>query len=266
MAGALCSCLIAGSLFSTSARADETALPAVTEAAAPLAATPVKLSTSAAAPHQPKRANFNKKIVPESIRHLADWVADSGDNRDLPFVIIDKREAKEFVFDKTGKLLGSAWVLVGLAKGDDSAPGVGDMPLADITPEIRTTPAGRFVSALGHDLGKLDVVWVDYDNAISMHRVINTNPAERRLTRIVSKNPAEHRISYGCINVPAKFFDKYIDPTFKGAGGIVYVLPEVKSMAEVFPQYYDVDQKPAVLTAASGSAHTTTATIVAPEQ
>ena len=28
-----------------------------------------------------------------------------------------------------------------------------------------------------------DILWVDYDNAISMHRVRPTNPAERRLER-----------------------------------------------------------------------------------
>jgi hypothetical protein len=100
------------------------------------------------------------------------------------------------------------------------------------------------VAALGHDLGKLDVLWVDYPDAISLHRVINTDLSERRLERIVSPAPAEHRISYGCINVPAKFFDSVVDPTFKGTKGVVYILPEVKQMRAVFPAYYEVDGKP----------------------
>src|SRR6185437_11255208 len=162
-----------------------------------------------------------------------------GNNRGLPFVIVDKPEAKVFVFDKDGKLAGTAWVLVGLAQGDGSVPGIGTMPLTAITPDMRTTPAGRFVSKLGHDLGKLDVLWVDYPDAISLHRVINTNPAERRLERIVSQDPREHRISYGCINVPAKFFDTVVDPLFKDTVGVVYILPEVKTMQQVFPTYYD---------------------------
>jgi hypothetical protein len=173
---------------------------------------------------------------------MADWVADSANNQGLPFVIIDKPDAHVFVFDKNAHLLGSAWVLVGLAPGDDSVPGIGTKPLTAIMPDMRTTPAGRFVAALGHDLGKLDVVWVDYADAISMHRVINTNPAERRLERIVSSDPREHRISYGCINVPAKFFDAVVDPTFKASNGIVYILPEVKPMPQVFAGYYDPDQ------------------------
>jgi hypothetical protein len=132
-------------------------------------------------------------------------------------------------------------VLVGLAPGDDSVSGIGTMPLSAINPEMRTTPAGRFVSRLGRDLGKLDVLWVSYPDAISLHRVINTNPAERRLERIVSLAPPDHRISYGCINVPAKFFDTVVDPTFNGTNGIVYILPEVKSLQDVFPNYYDVN-------------------------
>ncbi len=174
---------------------------------------------------------------------MADWVADSGDNDGLPFVIIDKMNAKVLVFDKNWQLRGAAWALVGLARGDDSVPGIGTMPLTAITPDIRTTPAGRFVAGLGHDLGTRDVLWVDYQSAVSLHRVINTNPAERRLERIVSPVPADHRISYGCINVPAIFFDSVVDPTFKGTKGVVYILPEVKSMRTVFPAYYDVDSK-----------------------
>ena len=196
-------------------------------------------------PHKPdpRRAKFQGQVAPDVVRHMADWVTDSADNGGLPFVILDKPAAKVFVFDKNGQLLGTASVLVGLAPGDDSVPGIGTMPLKAITPDMRTTPAGRFMAALGHDLGKLDVLWVDYPDAISMHRVINTNPAEHRLKRIVSPAPADHRISFGCINVPAKFFDSVVDPTFKDTKGVVYILPEVKPMQTVFPAYYEPDTK-----------------------
>jgi hypothetical protein len=214
-------------------------LPAYADAAAPL---PVPAPGAAGvAAHIPRRAQFLNQAAPQVVRQMADWVADSQDNGSLPFVIIDKPDAKVFVFDKNGRLLGATWALVGLGSGDESVPGIGTMPLTAITPVMRTTPAGRFVAGLGHDLGKLDVLWVDYSTAISLHRVINTNLAERRLERIVSPVPAEHRISYGCINVPAKFFDSVVDPAFKSTKGVVYILPEVKTMRAVFPTYYDVD-------------------------
>ncbi len=220
--------LVAAGLLSLPARADDVAPQA--GAAGPAA--PV-----------PRRAQFLNSKVPDAPRLMADWVADSRDNGGMPFIIVDKPDAKVFAFDSNAQLLGSASVLVGLARGDDSVPGIGTMPLTAITPDIRTTPAGRFVAGLGHDLGKLDVLWVDYPDAISLHRVINTEPAEHRLQRIVSPAPADHRISYGCINVPAKFFDSVVDPAFKDTKGVVYILPEVKPMQAVFPHFYEVQDQ-----------------------
>ena len=237
---AVCPSLVAANLLVSPARAEDSA-------PAPVDQTSLFPSQGGDVPipaRQPRHADFQKHAAPKAVRQIADWVTDSGNNHDLPFVIIHKPEAKVFVFDKDGTLKGAASVLIGLAPGDDSVPGIGTMPLSAIHPDMRTTPAGRFVSALGHDLGTLDVLWVDYADAISMHRVINTDPAEKRLQRIVSPKPRDHRISYGCINVPAKFFDTVVDPAFKDTKGIVYILPEVKSTREVFADYYDVGDKP----------------------
>ena len=77
-----------------------------------------------------------------TVAQIAEWVAASGDNRGLPFVIIDKVAAEVVVFAADGRLRGAAPALLGLARGDDSAPGVGDRPLASIGPHERTTPAG----------------------------------------------------------------------------------------------------------------------------
>jgi len=194
----------------------------------------------AAAPH-PKRANFEGEHKSDQTRHMADWVIDSGDNRSLPFAIIDKMDAKVFVFDVHGRLRGAAPVLLGLARGDYTVPGIGDRKLSDIRSQDRTTPAGRFVASLGYNFNRKDVLWVDYKNAVSLHRVITTNPKERRLERLASPTPLDRRISYGCINVPAKFFDNVVRPAFTGTSGIVYVLPETRSIGEIFKSYYDVD-------------------------
>jgi hypothetical protein len=78
---------------------------------------------------------------------------------------------------------------------------------------------------------------VDYANAISLHRVITTKPKERRLQRLATPTPADNRISYGCINVPAKFYDTVVQPAFTGASGVVYILPEVRSLSAVFTGY-----------------------------
>ena len=168
-----------------------------------------------AAPY-PKRANFEREHKSRDAQHVADWVVDSGDNRGMPFVIVDKIDAKVFVFDADGRLRGAAPALLGLARGDDTIPGIGDRKLSDIPPEERTTPAGRFVASLGFNVHGKDVLWVDYDDAVSLHRVITTNPKERRLERLATPKPLEHRISCGCINVPAKFYNNVVSPAFTG--------------------------------------------------
>lgn len=189
----------------------------------------------------PKRANFEREHKSENAQHMADWVIDSGDNRGMPFAIVDKMDAKVFVFDAHGRLRGSARALLGLTRGDYTVPGIGNRKLSDIRPEERTTPAGRFVASLGFNSHGKDVLWVDYKNAVSLHRVITNNPKERRLERLATPTPLDKRISYGCINVPSNFYDHVVKPAFTGTHGIVYVLPETRSISEIFKSYYDVE-------------------------
>ena len=184
-----------------------------------------------------RRANFRQEAASSEARNLAHWVVNSADNRGLPFVIIDKVQAKVFVFDPQGQLRGASSALMGLAVGDDSVPGIGLRKLSSIRPEERTTPAGRFEASLDRDLQGHEVLWVDYDSAVSLHRVVKGHPKERRAERLASPSPLDKRITYGCINVPVGFFDDVVSPAFKGRGGIVYVLPETRSAREVFGSY-----------------------------
>src|SRR5215469_16561108 len=211
---------------------------------APLSLSPqVSLSDPASqssAAARPARANFQGESAPIDVRRMADWVVASADNGSLSFVIIDKKVAEVFVFDRQGQILGAAPALLGLAVGDDSAPGVGDKPLSAIPPKDRTTPAGRFVAHLGHDPGKPNFVWVDYKNNIALHRVVAGVPRDHRLQRLASPTPLDNRISFGCINVPVDFFERTVLPAFNGTKGIIYILPEIKAMRDFFPKYHDV--------------------------
>jgi hypothetical protein len=185
-----------------------------------------------------KRANFERENKSRDTRLMADWVVDSGDNGNMPFVIVDKIDAKVFVFDADGRLRGAAPCLLGLARGDDSVPDIGNRKLSSIRPEERTTPAGRFVASLGYNFNKKDVLWVDYAGALSMHRIITT---KERLQRMATPTPLDNRISYGCINIPTKFYESVVSPTFTGTRGIVYILPETRPKSEIFAKYYDVE-------------------------
>jgi hypothetical protein len=182
-------------------------------------------------------ADFGDASPSPEARHVADWVADSRDNANAEFIIVDKRAARVYVFDADARLRGSSPVLLGAATGDDSVPGIGTRPIADVRPEERTTPAGRFVAERGRNLQGEDVVWVDYDAAVSMHRVRATKPAERRLERLATPTVDDNRISYGCINVPVAFYEAYVSPTVVTRRAIVYVLPELKPVQQVFNSY-----------------------------
>lgn len=156
------------------------------------------------------------------------------DTQGQPFAVIDKKKARLLIYRADGQLVASSPVLLGLARGDASVPGIGERPMAQIQPYERTTPAGRFVSEPGRNTAGEDIVWVDYGAAISMHRVRATQKAERRLQRLASPTPADNRISYGCINVPAAFYDAHVKPAFGSRAGLVYVLPEASPMPAHF--------------------------------
>jgi hypothetical protein len=85
-----------------------------------------------------------------------------------------------------------------------------------------------------------------------MHPVLTTEPAERRPQRLATATPLDNRISYGCINVPAKFFDSVVRPAFTGTNGIVYVLPETRPARAVFGSY-DVEEHALLKTASQAA-------------
>jgi len=182
-------------------------------------------TVSAAAPSHPPTADAAR---------LLDWVVHSSDNAGLPFMIIDKRNAHLWVFDAAGRLQGDAPVLLGTARGDHTAPGVGDLKLSQIPPEDRTTPAGRFRAEVGRNARGEDVVWVDYDAGVSMHPVLTTHPAERRLERLATPTASDNRVSFGCINVPTAFFQSTVMGTVRQGESMVYILPESRPLASVF--------------------------------
>lgn len=166
---------------------------------------------------------------------MAARVRETADNQGLPFLVIDKVNAQVLAFDREGRLLGVAPVLLGLARGDISPPGIGARPLSAIAPGERITPAGRFLASMGENLGGKGILWIDYDAAVSLHPVITTRAADRRLQRLATATAEDNRISYGCVNVPVKFYDEVVAPAFSGTTGVVYILPEVRALAEVFP-------------------------------
>jgi hypothetical protein len=194
------------------------------------------LNAVAASPS--RSANFSGETPSRDTRRIADWVVASGDNHGLPFMIVDKPDAQAFLFSRDGALLGAAPVLLGLGRGDDNPPGIGDRPLAAIAPADRITPAGRFEAVMGTNLSGQDILWFDYDAALSVHRATDLKhglTAHGRLARLASVTVADNRVSHGCVNVTPAFFDQVLRPAFAPTGGIVYILPETRPIRDLFP-------------------------------
>ncbi len=156
------------------------------------------------------------------------------DNHGAPFIVIDKRRTRLWLFVADGRPVGSTPVLLGFARGDDTVPGIGEKPLKRVRPGERTTPAGRFVAEQGRNLKGDDIIWVDYDAAVSMHRVKDVHRSDKREQRLRSRSIADNRISYGCINIPKAFFDQVLKPVVGRARPVVYVLPETRPVASIF--------------------------------
>jgi hypothetical protein len=211
-------------------------------------------------------AQFNGTKVSDGVREVANWAFFTRDNQGRAVVILDKHAATVYAFDPHGKLVASAPVLLGLSIGDDTAPGVGDKPLAEVPEHERTTPAGRFIAQPGEDDTGVDVVWLDYGAAVAMHRVITTFPAQRRPERLASPDPKVRRISYGCINLPIPFYEQVLSPTVRKTGAVVYVLPETRAPREVFGSWDVTD--PAARPPASAAARAAAAesAIASPRQ
>lgn len=183
---------------------------------------------------QPRFADFNGEPAPPTVQHIAHWAVFTRDHKNMSFVVVDKQGARVYVFDPRGRLKDSAPALLGAARGDHTVPGIGTKPLKLVQEHEKTTPAGRFVAEPGVNTTGEDIVWVDYDAAVSLHRVRPLVKAERRLERLASPTVADNRISFGCINLPVAFYEQVLSPTVKATGAVVYVLPETKTPEQQF--------------------------------
>jgi hypothetical protein len=187
-------------------------------------------------------ADFGSENPSPDVRRMAAWVADSRDNGLRAFVIIDKPQARVYLFGPDAHLRAAATALLGSARGDDTVPGVGDKPLKDVKPEEKTTPAGRFVAEVGESSTRgEDVVWVDYNAAVSMHRIIKV---PERLKAMATPDVKDNRMSFGCINLPDAFYEGQLRPAIDRWGLIVYILPETRPIGQTFASFYDVDAGP----------------------
>ncbi len=165
--------------------------------------------------------------------HAVQWVLRTQDHRGRPFAVVDKKSARIHVMDRNGELRGTSAVLLGIAPGDGTAPGMEGRQPASLSWHERTTPAGRFESEPGHNLTGEAIVWFDYTAKLAIHRLRPAPPIERRAERLASSESGDNRISLGCVVVPTVFYDDVIGPLLGKSLGVVYVLPESQPLARM---------------------------------
>jgi hypothetical protein len=195
---------------------------------------PIPLEFTGALSTEPLPAPMDRlQSASKEVLDTVQWIGTSKDNAGLPFVVVDKANARVYAFTPHAQLKATAPILLGMGVGDEMLVPP-DAPMSAIPPNKRITPAGRYVSNLGLDPKGKRFLIMDAKNLISMHIVAKGTPAQRRAERLNSPASDDNRISFGCINVPPLFFSKIVDPDFAPRKGIVYVLPERETAAKRF--------------------------------
>ena len=169
---------------------------------------------------------LEKVEASDDARYVEHWIHEKGDDHGRPFVIVDKKAARIYVFGAGGTLVGMSSTILGQSRGDIPVPGAGQKNPADLLPDERKTPAGRFESQPGRNLHGEPVVWVDYDTGIAIHRVRPGISQMQRTASLATEDPNDKRLSLGCVVVPEQFFLSVVLPTLGHVHGTIYVLPE----------------------------------------
>ena len=199
----------------------------------------------------------------DDARYVEHWIHAKGDDHGRPFVIVDKKAARIFVFGAGGRLVGESSTILGQSRGDVPVPGAGQKNPSELLPFERKTPAGRFESQPGRNLHGEPVVWVDYDTGIAIHRVRPGISQMQRVNSLATEDPANKRLSLGCVVVPEEFFWSVVIPTMGHTHGVVYVLPEDEPVQALFTAPKAGPTKAVATTAAAVTAQPTSLSVSA---
>lgn len=159
------------------------------------------------------------------------------DNEGMPFIIIDKKAARLYLYDKNGEIVDESPVLLGMGVGDVFPKEMHGKPISQIDEKLRITQAGRFMAQIGYDKKNKKLIWVDYETKLAIHEVVNVL-SQNRMERLNSPSIQDNRITWGCINVPNEIFTK-INNIFINGKGYVYIVPEIFPCCEVFKSDLD---------------------------
>lgn len=147
------------------------------------------------------------------VRQTAAWVISTGDNRGLPFVVIDQVRQRLFAFGDDGRLVGSTPILSSGRWREEAAP------------------AGRFVADRWHSTYADAIVWANRDQALSL-RAAPATASERRL----AAEQVKDRARAGSFHVAGEFYRQHLS-AFRHHASVAYVLPDMLPVRRNFIVY-----------------------------
>jgi hypothetical protein len=153
---------------------------------------------------------FGTHRVSADARHAGLWIPGSADRRGMPFAIVDRNDARIYVFEASGRLSSASSALLGQARGDHSAPGVGERTQAGaVPPHERTTPSCRFMS----EPDAISMASRSYGSTTPSPWPFTAFARVRarlaREARLSSGTPRDDRVSLGCLVGPEPFYTKW---------------------------------------------------------
>ena len=150
------------------------------------------------------------------------------------YIILNKKTSTATVFTPEGKTVQSFEVGTGEEKGDNLSDGFGFSGKAH-----KTTPPGEYTFLKENNaliepeynnnifyLGTNGNLSKKQDSQLAIHQV-PTDLIKERVHKFNDGNLANNRMSFGCINLLQKSFEKLVT-LVKGQGTRLYVLPEEK--------------------------------------
>lgn len=164
--------------------------------------------------------------VSQAAAELLSWIDQTGNHAGAPYVVVDKHQARVWVFDAQHRLLGASPALLGLTVGDREVADITRRDVTRLSKDARITPAGRFASEPGVNVQGEDVIWLDYAAGLALHRVRPGLAQDSRLQRLAAEVASAQRVSMGCVVLPVPFYDRVLRPVLGQGAGVVYVLPE----------------------------------------
>ena len=156
-------------------------------------------------------------VMSSAAKASLDHIIETNNNEGRPFVIADKKAGKLYLMNADGKVVDVTPALFGKTPSDAAkttgATGAGKYDLT-YNRDIRL-PSGYEGSVQSFDTGK-------NGEQFAIHRVIDVK-GQNRQSRLDSATARDNRITLGCINVPAEFYNQYLNDEL---GAVLYVLPE----------------------------------------